>query len=97
MNSQIVCEFLVAGVRFYNWKSADIQPGDTLTLEPEPTNPYDPNAIKVLKGTTQVGHVPRTHTEQVHGIINTGVPYSALVQYADMTGKYPKILAVIAT
>ena len=27
---------------------AALQPGDRVTLEPEPTNAYDPNAVKVI-------------------------------------------------
>ena len=34
-----------------------------VTLEEEPTNPYDPNAIKVLINGEFVGYVPKESTE----------------------------------
>jgi hypothetical protein len=45
-------------------KVAEFGPADavrkrTATLVPDPANPDDPNAVKVLIGGEQVGHLPR--------------------------------------
>lgn len=32
--------------------------GDPITLEREPTNRFDPNAVRVLTGAGQIGYVP---------------------------------------
>ena len=40
--------------------------GDTATLEPEPTNPYDQNAIKIVtREGHRVGYVPKDQTQCV--------------------------------
>ena len=40
-------------------------------LEPEPTNPYDPNAIKViLPNNIHIGYVPAKHCEEVLNMMN---------------------------
>jgi len=36
--------------------------GDEVNLEPEPTNPHDPNAIKVLWKTQFIGYIPKDFT-----------------------------------
>lgn len=41
------------------------------TLEPEPTNPYDPNAIKILsEDGHHVGYVPKDTTQAVRNFTN---------------------------
>ena len=45
--------------------------GDSITLVPEPQNPYDPNAIKCMfdmgepAGNVHIGYVPKTETASV--------------------------------
>lgn len=39
--------------------------GDIVTLVPEPQNPYDANAIKVLHGDVHLGYIPKTETATV--------------------------------
>jgi len=51
MNSNFVnCEFYVAGTPFHKYQKVaeKISVGDLLVLEPEPTNKYDKNAVKIL-------------------------------------------------
>jgi hypothetical protein len=42
-------------------------PGRLVILRPEPTNPYDPNAVGVwdASGSIQLGFVPREYSERV--------------------------------
>lgn len=43
-----------------------------LQLEPEPTNRYDPNAVKVCDGDFHLGYVPRDLAAEVGDLIATG-------------------------
>lgn len=56
-------QFAVRGTTFRKEQIAQINVGDPVCLEPEPTNPYDSNAIQVLviRGNEQIhiGYVPR--------------------------------------
>lgn len=56
--------FELAGVshRIEAFKGARVDLSDLVTFQPEPTNKFDPDAIMVLKGETQIGYVPKTHT-----------------------------------
>lgn len=51
----------VAGFEFYDgdqlWDS--LRPNDTLQLVPEPENPHDNQAVKVMWNDNQLGYVPR--------------------------------------
>ena len=50
--------FTVVGFRFVGETPQSLKNGK-ITLEPEPTNPYDSNAIRVLVNGKAVGHVAR--------------------------------------
>lgn len=39
-------------------------------LEKEPTNQYDPNAIKVIADNEFIGYVPKSEAEKVHAILD---------------------------
>lgn len=39
---------------------ADLHPGSVCTLEREPDNPYDSNAVKIICDGVFIGYVPRT-------------------------------------
>lgn len=53
-------ETQVAGVSFYDIDFASISMRSKVTLEPNPANPHDANAIKVIIDGRQVGHIPRS-------------------------------------
>lgn len=61
----------VSGVSFEGRQAliATLQGNEPCRLEPEPTNPYDPNAIKVVVvtaiGPRHVGYVPRELAAQL--------------------------------
>lgn len=67
-------QFEVAGVnyRIEDFRKAEVKYGDVLALVPEPTNPYDRNAVKVMKGTIHIGFVPRHSTALIHEVIEQG-------------------------
>ncbi len=54
----------LAGIQFkkQDWESYHV--ADLVTLVPEPSNPYDPNAIKVIHDKTgiHIGYIPKVST-----------------------------------
>lgn len=54
---------------------AALQPGNFLTLEPEPSNPYDPNAVKIIFGLgAHIGYVSKEACEDVLAVIASDSP-----------------------
>jgi|3_EtaG_2_1085321.scaffolds.fasta_scaffold271658_2 hypothetical protein len=48
-----------------------LEEGTELTLEPEPTNKYDPHAVKVISGEMFVGYIPGDLSQMVSALIRT--------------------------
>lgn len=73
----IVRTFLVSGVRHADAISdgtlasviGRLEPGARLDLVPEPTNPYNPQALQVSLKSTVIGWLPDYLVEEVHGFI----------------------------
>lgn len=63
--------FTAVGFKFQN-KTPSYLTGKTLTLEYEPDNKFDSNAIKILADNLFVGHVSRDYQSVVKDILNTG-------------------------
>lgn len=64
----------IVGARFRKGgeaRLAAMTPGTRLTLEPDPTNPFDPDAVKVMDG-EQVGFIPRDFAPQIGRLIDQG-------------------------
>ena len=59
----------VVGFKYRDY-SPDVMNTGTITLEREPTNIYDPNAIKVLVNNTHVGYVSREDISKVKNMSN---------------------------
>jgi hypothetical protein len=51
--------------------------GSLVTLRRQPSNPFDPNAIAVYVGETQVGHVARMDAATVAVIMDSGTSVTA--------------------
>lgn len=82
-------EFDVAGTRHsddvkFCVNNDLINVNDRLTLELEPSNEYDSNAIKVLltkEGKKyHLGYVPRYYTEELSKLLKENIEYSAMIQ-----------------
>lgn len=70
--------FQIAGVgyRLEDFHAASIKMGDSLDIEPDPTNPHDKNAMKVLRNSIHIGFIPRIHTAVVKTAFDDGLtPY----------------------
>lgn len=94
-NGEIKRIFYIAGVRHYIGcdgkdcnKAIDLNIGDRLHLQLEPTNLYDENAIKVLdKENNHVGYIPRYYSESILEYLNENIEYECTVNEVnkDMT------------
>lgn len=56
-----------------------IRVGDALTLQREPTNPHDANAIRVLWQGQMLGYVPRRENKAIARAMDRGQPLRARV------------------
>ena len=65
-------EFYVAGIKFHGLHTViyDMNAGDKLDLVPEPSNPHDPNAIKIKYNGVMLGYVPRKYSQEIAPWIN---------------------------
>jgi hypothetical protein len=64
----------VAGFQFYDgdllWNT--LHPNDPLLLVPDPANPYDEQAVKVLWNDNQLGYVPRQDNTAISQMLARG-------------------------
>lgn len=54
-----------------------------ITLELDPDNAYDSNAIKFLAGGNLIGYVPRSDTEDVHQFLALTITKDIVVEIVD--------------
>lgn len=61
-----------------------LQPGDTLSLEREPENEYDQNAIKVMTpGGMHLGYIERTQAAWISGWLDQGETFTVTVSHLE--------------
>jgi hypothetical protein len=91
--------FFIAGVKFrpqaeIREAAKEMKVGDTLTLEAEPTNKFDPNAVRILATVTNssfkdasafafLGYVPKKFSSEVSGLLSIGAPVTCTVKTVD--------------
>lgn len=52
----------------------EVREDDILSLDPEPDNPVDPYAVKVLsKNGNQIGYLKKEVAEQIHGALHNDI------------------------
>lgn len=56
-----------------------LKPGDTVTLEMDPANEYDPFAIKVMAEGEHIGFIPSEKSETITGFLKDGREYNAIL------------------
>lgn len=77
----------VAGESFRNPDGSDRQveiccccAGEAVMLDPEPDNPHDPNAVRVVSSRgVQIGYVSRAAAAQLVRDLESGCPYQAAI------------------
>ena len=65
-------------------KSYNLKVGDELSLELEPKNEKDSNAVKILHNNKILGYIPRYYSENVTRIIKENKKYKCIVQEINM-------------
>lgn len=66
--------------------------GDHVTLVCEPTNQYDPSAIKVVGATgAKLGYIPKMHTHLIHAEILAKRPFSSSITELNPSRKWSEI------
>lgn len=78
-------ETMVAGPR-HHVKRADLELvklGDTLDLVCEPTNPVDPNAVRVEHGGAKLGYISATQALMIGRMLRAGYDMVGRVDYVD--------------
>jgi len=73
--------FYIAGVQHHQMnKVLDfLDEGMELELVPEPTNKFDPNAIRIEFNGTMLGYVPKKFSSEVSGAIELGVELECII------------------
>ena len=72
-------EFRIAGISYYQSAASLCRAGDSVELTPEPTNPYDPNAVVIHCRDRKIGYVPRTLAPRVKNFLLTNTTSSVIV------------------
>ncbi|MDO5091013.1 MAG: HIRAN domain-containing protein [Cardiobacteriaceae bacterium] len=72
MRKPVIAQLPIRGLKHYRAGDlADImQRGDPLTLQREPDNPHDKNAVMVLWHQNKIGYIPASKAEQVQQLIS---------------------------
>lgn len=84
--------FAVRGTHYRAEAIAQIQTGADVCFEPEPTNPHDPKAIRVLVpmpgGPLHIGYVPRELCDTIHRLLEPNGPgiWNSRVLHIETTG-----------
>jgi superfamily II DNA/RNA helicase len=87
----------VRGIPYENNRiviAARVREGDSLTLEAELDNPYDPNAVRVSFEDQQIGYVQRDKAVAISRELQLGkqvIARASRVRPADQTSRYPQI------
>ena len=85
--------FFIAGVQFRTPKDKEallvVKEGDMLRLDPEPTNPYDPNAVKIVDqgNSFHFGYVPKKYSSEVAAALEVGTELECKIVTHNPKGK----------
>ena len=93
-------QFFIAGVQFRPQQeikkaAGEMQQGFHLGLVPEPTNKFDPNAVKIEYNTETangvetvfLGYVPKKFSSEVSAMLSIGAPVQCIVDEVNPSAK----------
>ncbi len=94
-------QFFIAGVQFrpkedISQVSKVMKIGDTIILDPEPTNRFDPNAVKIIYNMEDeggnimplfLGYVPKKFSSEVSAMLGIGAPVICTVDEVNPSAK----------
>jgi len=101
-------QFFIAGVQFrpaaeIAMAKKALQVGDQLHLEAEPTNKFDPNAVKIIFDMTDngedatplfLGYVPKKFSSEVSALLGIGAPLTCTVDEVNSAAKTYEMIKV---
>jgi len=92
------CELLteVAGFRYYEGMNMQLAVDMNATLQPEPGNAYDPQAIVVLINGKKVGYVGRGLLDTFHRWLNSRSSITAVIEKMNGRPERPSIMLFVA-
>lgn len=85
--------FFIAGVQHHRMHSVlgALEEGETLQLVPEPTNKFDPNAVRIEFNTgrdqVMLGFVPRKFSSEVTAMVTVGKTLECVISMLNKTAK----------
>ena len=81
--------FYVAGVQFHELKKCiqNVKEDDVLTINPEPTNKYDPNAIRIEFNEFMIGYVPKKFSSEVSAALEVNEDLVCIVDEVNPENK----------
>lgn len=92
--------FFIAGVQFRPKNeiaeaAKEMEAGDFLELVPEPSNKFDPNAVKIEYSVEHangvigifLGYVPKKFSSEVAGMLSIGAPIGCIVEVVNPAAK----------
>ena len=69
-------EFSVVGFKFNDSNPNVLMECDTIELIPEPENPFDPNAVKVIVDGKKSGHIASKYCKRILNILQEHIDFS---------------------
>jgi len=84
--SKYFMDFCVAGFTYWDgiFVVQKIKVGDKVELQPEPENPFDPNAVALYYQGSKIGFIPRRCNAQISQLLNFGQsPFEAFISQID--------------
>lgn len=93
MKTLIISSGFIADIPHRNPDLSVVSLGDELRLEPEPSNAYDPQAVKIIHAASGqfLGYVPREQTEAIHLALSEGFMLIANVSVSQHQVKWKEV------
>ncbi len=92
------CELLaeVAGFRYYEGMTMELAVGMSATLQPEPGNLYDPQAIMVIVNGKKIGYIGRGLLDAFHRWLNNRSQITAVIEKMNGRPDRPSIMLFVS-
>lgn len=100
---RIISTTYIAGVQYGDYAPGMFPDGDVrvkLQLVREPSNPRDPNAIKVMFGKAKLGYIARKHTAAIHAEAvgqPRGTVHAVLIRHDKQSRLWEKLVVQVRT
>jgi len=84
-----IYKFPIAGVQHHRIKDvlSKLEEGQWLTLRTEPTNKFDPNAIRIEFKDTMLGYVPKMRSAEISAKLSVGKIVGCKLVYLNKLAK----------